>query len=96
MAYNAFISYSHTADAALAAALQSALDSFARPWYKLRALHIFRDQTNLAVNPVGLVFATPSINRCSSFCLLRLKLPPHPGLRRRPSIGSAKTEHRES
>jgi WD40 repeat protein len=51
MAYNAFISYSHTADAALAAALQSALHSFARPWYKLRALHIFRDQTNLAVNP---------------------------------------------
>jgi WD40 repeat protein len=51
MAYNAFISYSHTADATLAAALQSALHSFARPWYKLRALHIFRDQTNLAVNP---------------------------------------------
>ena len=51
MAYNAFISYSHTADGTLAAALQSALHSFARPWYKLRALHIFRDQTNLAVNP---------------------------------------------
>lgn len=51
MAYNAFISYSHTADATLAAALQSALHRFAKPWYKLRALHIFRDQTNLAVNP---------------------------------------------
>src|ERR1700688_214352 len=51
MAYSAFISYSHTADATLAAALQSALHSFARPWYKLRALHVFRDQTNLAVNP---------------------------------------------
>jgi WD40 repeat protein len=51
MGYNAFISYSHTADGALAAALQSALHSFAKPWYKLRALHIFRDQTNLAVNP---------------------------------------------
>ena len=51
MAYNAFISYSHTVDGALAAALQSALHSFAKPWYKLRALHIFRDQTNLAVNP---------------------------------------------
>ena len=45
------MSYSHTADGTLAAALQSALHSFARPWYKLRALHIFRDQTNLAVNP---------------------------------------------
>ena len=51
MAYNAFISYSHTADGAIAAALQSALHSFAKPWYKLRALHIFRDRTNLAVNP---------------------------------------------
>src|ERR1700748_1820957 len=51
MAYNAFISYSHTADVTLAAALQSALHSFAKPWYRLRALHIFRDQTNLAVNP---------------------------------------------
>jgi WD40 repeat protein len=51
MLYNAFISYSHTADGTLAAALQSALHSFAKPWYKLRALHIFRDQTNLAVNP---------------------------------------------
>jgi MTH538 TIR-like domain (DUF1863) len=51
MAYNAFISYSHTPDGTLAAALQSALHSFAKPWYKLRALHVFRDQTNLAVNP---------------------------------------------
>ncbi len=51
MPYNAFISYSHTADATIAAALQSALHSFAKPWYKLRALHVFRDQTNLAVNP---------------------------------------------
>jgi WD40 repeat protein len=51
MAYNAFISYSHAADSELAAALQSALHRFAKPWYKLRGLHIFRDQTNLAVNP---------------------------------------------
>ncbi len=51
MAYNAFISYSHSADGPLATSLQSALHSFAKPWYKLRALHIFRDQTNLAVNP---------------------------------------------
>jgi len=51
MAYDAFISYSHTADSTVAAALQSALHSFAKPWYRLRAVHIFRDQTNLAVNP---------------------------------------------
>ena len=51
MSYNAFISYSHNADSTIAAALQSALHRFAKPWYKLRALHIFRDQTNLAINP---------------------------------------------
>ena len=51
MAYDAFISYSHATDGTPAAALQSALHSFAKPWYKRRALHIFRDQTNLAVNP---------------------------------------------
>jgi WD40 repeat protein len=51
MSYNAFISYNHNADGTLATALQSALHRFAKPWYKLRALHIFRDQTNLAVNP---------------------------------------------
>src|ERR1700719_4530029 len=51
MPYDAFISYSHTADSTLATALQSALHRFAKPWYKLRAVHIFRDQTNRAVNP---------------------------------------------
>ncbi len=51
MSYNAFISYSHNTDSTLAASLQSALHRFAKPWYKLRAVHIFRDQTNLAVNP---------------------------------------------
>lgn len=51
MAYNAFISYSHAADGKLAPALQSGLQRFAKPWYRLRALHIFRDQTNLSLNP---------------------------------------------
>ena len=51
MVYNAFISYCHAADSSIATGLQSGLHSFAKPWYKLRALHIFRDQTNLAVNP---------------------------------------------
>ena len=49
--YNAFISYSHAADGQLAPALQSGLQRFAKPWYQLRALHIFRDQTNLSLNP---------------------------------------------
>src|ERR1700680_1572684 len=50
MGYKAFLSYSHT-DSARAAAIQSALHRFAKPWYRLRALHVFRDETNLAANP---------------------------------------------
>ncbi|MGH8658800.1 MAG: TIR domain-containing protein [Gammaproteobacteria bacterium] len=48
--YNAFISY-HAADNKLAPAIQSALHGFARPWYRMRALRVFRDKTNLPANP---------------------------------------------
>jgi tetratricopeptide (TPR) repeat protein len=47
MGYDAFISYSHAADGCLAPALQSALHRFAKPWWKLRAISIFRDETSL-------------------------------------------------
>jgi tetratricopeptide (TPR) repeat protein len=50
MAYDAFISYSHAADGRLAPALQSALQRFAKPWWKLRALNLFRDATSLAAS----------------------------------------------
>lgn len=45
--YKAFISYSHAADERLAPALQSALQQFAKPFYQLRAINIFRDKTTL-------------------------------------------------
>jgi hypothetical protein len=51
MIYGAFISYSHAADGRLAPAIQSALQRFAKPWYRLRAVRIFRDQTSLAATP---------------------------------------------
>src|ERR1035438_471075 len=51
MTYKAFISYSHAADDKLAPAIQSALQSFAKPWYRLRAFRIFRDKTTLAMTP---------------------------------------------
>lgn len=70
MPYNAFISYSHTADSTLAAALQSALHRFAKPWYRLRAVHIFRDQTNLAVNPALWSSIRDALDQSSSFILL--------------------------
>ena len=49
--YKAFISYSHAADGKAAPALQSALQRFAKPWYRLRALRVFRDETGLGVTP---------------------------------------------
>jgi hypothetical protein len=51
MSYNAFLSYSHSADAAFAAALHLALQRFAKPWNRRRALDVFRDQTDLSANP---------------------------------------------
>ena len=51
MHHKAFISYSHKADQRLAAALQDALQQFAKPYYTLRAFHVFRDQTDLSANP---------------------------------------------
>ncbi|MBA3233500.1 MAG: TIR domain-containing protein [Propionibacteriales bacterium] len=51
MPYDAFISYSHAADDALAPAVQRALQTLARPWNRRRALEVFRDQTGLAVSP---------------------------------------------
>jgi hypothetical protein len=45
------MSYSHAADGHLAPAVQSGLHRFARPWYRLHSLLIFRDKTGLAVTP---------------------------------------------
>jgi WD40 repeat protein len=70
MLYNAFISYSHAADSRLAPALQSGLHRFARPWYKLRALHIFRDKTNLTVNPHLWSDITRALDQAEWFILL--------------------------
>ena len=49
--YDAFISYSHQHDRALGPALQTGLERFAKPWYRPRALRIFRDAANLSASP---------------------------------------------
>ncbi|MEZ5372157.1 MAG: TIR domain-containing protein [Microthrixaceae bacterium] len=51
MSYDGFISYSHAADGELAPALQEALQRMAKPWYRRRALAVFRDETGLSVDP---------------------------------------------
>lgn len=49
--YDAFISYSHAADGQLAPALQAGLQSLGKPWYRRRALRVFRDKTSLSASP---------------------------------------------
>ena len=68
--YNAFVSYSHSADAQLAAALQSSLQQFAKPWYRLRALRLFRDATSLSANPALWSSIERALNASEYFILL--------------------------
>ena len=49
--YDAFISYSHANDKAVAAALQAAVQRLGKPWYRRRALRLFRDDTSLSATP---------------------------------------------
>ncbi|HSM01716.1 MAG TPA: toll/interleukin-1 receptor domain-containing protein, partial [Acidimicrobiia bacterium] len=49
--YDGFISYSHAADDLLAPRLQAGLQRFAKPWWKRRALRVFRDESSLSANP---------------------------------------------
>ena len=51
MRYQGFMSYSHAADGKLAPAIHSALHGIAKPWYRLRAMHVFSDRSNLSANP---------------------------------------------
>ena len=43
-AYAAFISYSRAVDGRLAPRLKGALEGFGKPWYRLRAIRVFRDE----------------------------------------------------
>ena len=49
--YAAFLSYSRAVDGQLAPRLQQALQRFAKPWYRRRAVRVFRDDANLSANP---------------------------------------------
>lgn len=62
MLYKAFMSYSHAADSKLAPAIESGLKRFAKPWYRLRAMRVFRGKTSLAMTPA----LWPSIQRALS------------------------------
>src|ERR1700680_2982101 len=49
--YDAFISYSHAKDKPIAGALQSVIQRLGKPWYRRRALRVFRDDTSLSATP---------------------------------------------
>ncbi|MCC6890103.1 MAG: tetratricopeptide repeat protein [Hyphomicrobiales bacterium] len=49
--YDAFVSYSHAKDKPVAAALQGVIQTLGKPWYRRRALRLFRDDTSLSATP---------------------------------------------
>jgi WD40 repeat protein len=70
MSYDGFISYSHAADDLLAPRLQSALQRFAKPWWKRRAVRIFRDESSLSANPHLWSSITEALDSSGWFVLL--------------------------
>ncbi|MDH3247450.1 MAG: toll/interleukin-1 receptor domain-containing protein [Acidimicrobiia bacterium] len=68
--YDGFISYSHAADDLLAPRLQSALQRFAKPWWKRRAVRIFRDESSLSANPHLWSSITEALDTSGWFVLL--------------------------
>ena len=69
-AYDGFISYSHAADGLLAPRLQAGLQRFAKPWWKRRAVRIFRDESSLSANPHLWSSITDALDTSGWFVLL--------------------------
>ncbi len=68
--YQAFVSYSHDSDERLAASLQSSLSRFAKPWYRLRTMRVFRDKTSLSANPALWASIEQALSESKYFLLL--------------------------
>ena len=49
--WDAFISYARSASTLEAQRLQTAIQTFAKPWFRLRAVRIFRDDSSMSANP---------------------------------------------
>lgn len=49
--WDAFISYARSASTLEAVSLQTAIQTFAKPWHRLRAVRIFRDDSSMSANP---------------------------------------------
>ena len=68
--YDGFISYAHAADDLVAPRLQAGLQMFAKPWWRRRALRIFRDQSSLSANPHLWTSITSALEGSDWFVLL--------------------------
>lgn len=68
--YDGFVSYSHAVDGKLAPAIQRALHTLGKPWYRVRALHIFRDETSLSANPALWISIEKSLGASKWFIYL--------------------------
>ncbi len=68
--YHAFISYSHDKDKPIAAALQSVVQTLGKPWYRRRALRVFRDDTSLTATPHLWPSITQALDQSEYFILL--------------------------
>src|SRR5262245_60500985 len=68
--YDAFISYSHAADGRLGPQLQRELHRIARPWYGLRSMRVFLDQTDLSASPHLWPTITKALDESRNFVLL--------------------------
>jgi WD40 repeat protein len=68
--YDAFISYSHTEHDHIVAAFHSALHRLAKPIFRMRALRVFRDKTNLAATPTLWPAIEKALQASASFLLV--------------------------
>lgn len=67
--YGAFISYSHAASAEVARGLQKWLQTYAKPWWRWRAINVFRDETDLTAAPALWSRITLALDQSSHFIL---------------------------
>jgi WD40 repeat protein len=68
--YDVFVSYSHRLDQPVARALQSELQRYARPLFRMRALRVFRDTSNLAAAPEMWASIQSALERSDWFILM--------------------------
>ena len=68
--YGALISYSHAASAEVARGLQKWLQTYAKPWWRWRAVNVFRDETDLTAAPALWSRIADALDESSHFILL--------------------------